>query len=60
MKQREVLAVGLEWVPPREVADMMVVNFHGFVGSGRSRALFSVANTTLLCMIWLERTIKNR
>lgn len=47
-------------MPPREVADMMVVNFHGFVGSGRSRALFSVANTTLLCMIWLERTFKNR
>lgn len=48
MKKREVLAVGLAWVPPREVADIMVVNFHGFGGSGRSRALCSVANTTLL------------
>ncbi|RVW53008.1 putative ribonuclease H protein [Vitis vinifera] len=47
--------VGLVWVPPRSLEDMLVITFKSLGNSLRGKALWQIACLTLIWMVWQER-----
>ncbi|RVX13392.1 Transposon TX1 uncharacterized 149 kDa protein [Vitis vinifera] len=47
--------VGVIWVPPRSIEDMLVISFKGLGNSVRGKTLWQVACLTLIWMVWQER-----
>ncbi|RVW78876.1 hypothetical protein CK203_043124 [Vitis vinifera] len=47
--------VGVIWVPPRSIEDMLVISFRGLVNSVRGKILWQIACLTLISMVWQER-----
>ncbi|RVX04331.1 Copper methylamine oxidase [Vitis vinifera] len=47
--------VGLVWVPPRSIEDMLVITFKGLGNSLRGKTLWQIACLTLIWMVWQER-----
>ncbi|RVW53835.1 hypothetical protein CK203_088568 [Vitis vinifera] len=47
--------VGLIWVPPRSLEDMLVISFKGLGNSLRGKTLWQIACLTLIWMVWQER-----
>ncbi|RVW58950.1 Retrovirus-related Pol polyprotein from transposon RE1 [Vitis vinifera] len=47
--------VGVIWVPPRSIEDMLVISFKGLGNSVRGKILWQIACLTLIWMVWQER-----
>ncbi|RVW44802.1 hypothetical protein CK203_112491 [Vitis vinifera] len=47
--------VGVIWVPPRSLEDMLVISFKGLGNSLRGKTLWQIACLTLIWMVWQER-----
>ncbi|RVW35813.1 putative ribonuclease H protein [Vitis vinifera] len=47
--------VGVIWVPPRSIEDMLVISFRGLGNSVRGKILWQIACLTLIWMVWQER-----
>ncbi|RVX17758.1 putative ribonuclease H protein [Vitis vinifera] len=47
--------VGVIWVPPRSLEDMLVISFKGLGNSLRGKTLWQIACLTLIWMVWHER-----
>ncbi|RVW29047.1 hypothetical protein CK203_088908 [Vitis vinifera] len=47
--------VGLVWVPPRSLEDMLVITFKGLGNSLEARHFGQIACLTLIWMVWQER-----
>ncbi|RVW50856.1 hypothetical protein CK203_101816 [Vitis vinifera] len=47
--------VGVIWVPPRSIEDMLVISFKGLGNSVRDKILWQIACLTLIWMVWQER-----
>ncbi|RVW47047.1 Exocyst complex component SEC10a [Vitis vinifera] len=47
--------VGVIWVPPRSIEDMLVISFKGLGNSVRGKTLWQIACLTLIWMVWQER-----
>ncbi|WKA04126.1 hypothetical protein VitviT2T_022186 [Vitis vinifera] len=50
--------VGVIWVPPRSLEDMLVISFKGLGNSLRGKTLWQIACLTLIWMVWQERNNK--
>ena len=53
--QRIFLQVGMEWVSPLTICDMMVISLKCFGNSFRERALWRIACLSLSWIVWKER-----
>ncbi|RVW67200.1 hypothetical protein CK203_065147 [Vitis vinifera] len=53
--QRLFNLVGVIWVPPRSLEDMLVISFKGLGNSLRGKTLWQIACLTLIWMVWQER-----
>ena len=47
--------VGVIWVPPRSLEDMLVISFKGLGNSLRGKTLWQITCLTLIWMVWQER-----
>ncbi|RVX22450.1 putative ribonuclease H protein [Vitis vinifera] len=54
-KHRLFNLVGVIWVPPRSLEDMLVISFKGLENSLRGKTLWQIACLTLIWMVWQEK-----
>ena len=50
--------VGLVWVPPRSIEDMMIIAFRGLGNSIKSKTFWQIVCLTLLWIVWQERNAR--
>ncbi|KAJ9700181.1 hypothetical protein PVL29_005821 [Vitis rotundifolia] len=48
----------LDWVPPRSISEMMLIDFKGFGKSKRGLILWQNACIALIWVVWQERNVR--
>ena len=48
----------MDWVPPRSISDMMIINYKGFRKSKRGIVLWQTACIALIWVVWQERNVR--
>ncbi|KAJ9689257.1 hypothetical protein PVL29_014768 [Vitis rotundifolia] len=48
----------LDWVPPRSISDMMLINYKGFGNSKRGIVMWQNASIALIWVVWRERNAR--
>ena len=48
----------MDWVPPRNIRDMMIISFRGLGNSLRDKTLWQITCLTIIWIVWHERNVR--
>ena len=54
----QIISVSLDWVPPRNISDMMFINYKSFGTSKRGIVLWQNVCIALIWVVWQERNVR--